>query len=420
MPKKPTPVSLPLMRPFTGLRPLPEYAADVAAPPYDVVSFEEAGELAKGKPWSFLHISRPEIDLPAGTDPYAREVYAAGAENLTRLIERGVLVRDPSPCFYVYRLKSSDHDQVGVVGAACVAAYDANRIRRHELTRPAKEDDRVRQIDAVNAQTGPVLLAHRPDSALDTLLREVTEAPPAYAVTDQNLVEHAIWAIDDDERIAGISRLFEDMAAVYIADGHHRSAAASRVAAQRRADNPYHRGDEAYESFLAVSFPSDQMRIFDYNRVVRDLGALSADEFLARVGEAFTVDPSETPLRPSAKAEFGLYLAGRWYRLRAIAPPPEDPRECLDVSILARRLLEPVLGIEDARRDSRIDFVGGIRGLGVLEQRVDRDGWAAAFSLFPTSMEELIAVAEAGEVMPPKSTWFEPKLADGLVSNPLD
>ncbi len=420
MSEKPKTASPPLMRAFNGLRPLPEYAADVAAPPYDVVSFEEARDLAKGKPWSFLHISRPEIDLPEGTDPYADEVYTTGAENLTRLVDRGVLVRDPAPSFYVYRLKSEDHEQIGVVGAASVAAYDSNRIRRHELTRPAKEDDRVRQIDVVNAQTGPVLLAHRPNAHLDDVLRGATESAPDYAVTDQNMVEHAVWALSDAATLARVGKLFEAMKAVYIADGHHRSAAASRVAAMRRESNPYQRGDEVYESFLAVSFPSDQMRILDYNRVIRDLGDLSADAFLNRIRERFSVEPSEAAVRPRAKAEFGLYMGGRWYRLRALTPPSDDPRESLDVSILAHRLLEPLLGVTDARRDPRIDFVGGIRGLGVLEQRVDRDGWAAAFSLFPTSMDELMAVAEADEVMPPKSTWFEPKLADGLVSYPLD
>ncbi|GAB6053519.1 DUF1015 family protein [Magnetospira thiophila] len=414
------PRPLPLLRPFTGLRPHPDQAADVAAPPYDVVSFEEAAALARGKPSSFLHISRPEIDLPEGTDPYAPEVYATGAVNLRRLIDQGVIVRDEIPTYSAYRLSMGDHVQTGIVGAASVAAYDANRIRKHELTRPAKEDDRVRQIDTVNAQTGPVLLAHRPDNRLTALLKRVTAFPVSYEVTDEAGVTHSLWVIFESEICDQITEIFESMPAIYIADGHHRSAAASRVAQARREAAPAPQGDEPYESFLAVSFPSDHMRILDYNRIVRDLNGLTTDAFLERLTGAFHVTPSVGMFKPSAKGHFGMYLGGTWYGLTLKEPVPEDPKAGLDVSLLTDRLLDPILGITDLRRDSRIDFVGGIRGLEGLQARVDDDGWAVAFALYPTAMEELMAVAEAGEIMPPKSTWFEPKLADGLVSNPLD
>ncbi|CCQ73487.1 DUF1015 domain-containing protein [Magnetospira sp. QH-2] len=423
MPEQPAMPKLPLMRPFTGLRPRPENAVDVAAPPYDVVSLKEAAQLAKGKPYSFLHISRPEIGLPEGTDPYAAVVYAAGAENLKKLVEQGILVRDETPAYYAYRLTMGDHQQTGIVGAASVAAYDVNRVRKHELTRPAKEDDRVRQIDAVNAQTGPVLLAHRPDDQLTAVLDQATAGPAAYEVTDGAGVVHALWVIDEAAITARITELFEAMPAIYIADGHHRSAAASRVAAARRRKLDQPHGDELHESFLAVSFPSDQMHILDYNRIVRDLNGMSAQEFLVRLADSFTVTVSASPFKPSKKGQFGMYLEGQWYGLTPTAPLPDDPKAGLDVSVLTDRLLDPILGIKDLRRDARIDFVGGIRGLEGLQERVDHtdwETWAVAFALYPTAMEELMAVAEADEVMPPKSTWFEPKLADGLVSNPLD
>ena len=412
---------MPLIRPFTGLRPVPERATDVAAPPYDVLSTAEARERAAGRPWSFLHISKPEIDLPEGTDPYDPAVYAKAAENLQRMIEAGILVRDPGPRYYIYRLRMGDHVQTGLVAAASVADYDSNRIRRHEFTRPQKEDDRVRQIEALNAQTGPVLLAYRSEPAVDELLAAQTAGSPEYDITADDGVGHALWVVDDQRLIEEIGQRFDAMPALYIADGHHRSAAASRVAAARRAANPGHRGDESYDYFLSVIFPHAQMQILDYNRVVQDLAGLSAAEFLRRIEQPFEVEQAAAPVRPATRGEFGMYLEGRWYRLR-IRPDriPEDPVARLDVSLLADNLLAPVLGITDPRTDSRIDFVGGIRGLGELEKRVDSGEMAVAFSLYPTPMDDLIAVADAGEVMPPKSTWFEPKLADGLVSHVLD
>ena len=410
-----------LIRPFTGLRPAPGRAAEVAAPPYDVLSTEEARARAAGKPWSFLHISKPEIDLPPGTDPYAPQVYAKAAENLQRMLAQKVLERDRQPCYYAYRLIMEGHAQTGVVVAASVAQYDSNRIRKHEFTRPDKEDDRVRQIEALNAQTGPVLLAypHAPD--VDALLAQVTGREPAADVTADTGVRHSLWRIEDACALDKLTQAFDAMPALYIADGHHRSAAASRVAASRRAANAEHTGTENYNFFLAVAFPHHQLRILPYNRVVTDLNGLSRQELLSKIGQSFALHaaPAVTPTKPG---EFGLYLSGQWYRLN-IHPslvPVHDPVERLDVSLLADRLLAPLLGISDPRRDKRIDFIGGIRGLAELEKRVDSGAMAAAFSMFPTRMEDLMAVADVTEVMPPKSTWFEPKLADGLVSHILD
>jgi uncharacterized protein (DUF1015 family) len=414
-----------LIRPFAGLRPAPGRAADVLAPPYDVLSADEARERAAGRPLSFLHISRPEIDLPREVSPYDPAVYAKGAENLAGMLEEQVLLRDSKPCYYVYRLQMGEHVQTGLVAAASVPAYDDNRIRKHEYTRPEKEDDRVRQIDALDAQTGPVLLAHRVHSGLRALIEGVVVGPSAADVTTDDGVRHTFWVIDEVEQIAAIGALFDPAVVgavdtLYIADGHHRSAAASRVAAQRRErGGPGWSG--ACEGFLAVLFQADELRILDYNRVVRDLNGLSREAFLERVAERFEVSPSHGPLRPERSGEFGMYLPGQWYRLRLDPRLLEsgDPVSRLDVSLLADHLVEPVLGIHDPRRDQRIDFVGGIRGLDELERRVDGGGMAVAFALHPTTLEQLMAVADAGEVMPPKSTWFEPKLADGMVSYPL-
>ncbi len=411
-----------LIHPFTGLRPAPSRAAEVAAPPYDVLSTEEARMRAAGRPWSFLHISKPEIDLPAGTDPHAAEVYAKAAENLGRMLDEGVLVRDAAPCYYAYRLIMGGHRQTGLVAAAAVPDYDTNRIRKHEFTRPDKEDDRVRQIDTLNAQTGPVLLAYPSAPQVDRLLERASEGIPDADVTADDGIRHTLWVIRDVAMLNQLTAAFDAMPALYIADGHHRSAAASRVAAARRAANPKHNGNESYNYFLSVIFPHHQMKIMDYNRVITDLNGMDAAKFLQRISENFSVEPSTAPVKPSKPGEFGLYLPGQWHRLqiRAGLIPANDPVARLDVSLLQNHLIAPVLGIGDPRRDKRIDFVGGIRGLAELEKRVNSGEMAAAFSLFATRMEDLMAVADANEVMPPKSTWFEPKLADGMVSHVLD
>jgi len=408
-----------LIQPFAALRPATGRANDVVAPPYDVLSTVEARERASGRPWSFLHISKPEIDLPADTNPYAPEVYAKGAENLQAMIQAGVLVRDPVPSYYAYRIVMGSHSQTGLVAAASVADYDTNRIRKHEFTRPDKEDDRVRQIDALDAQTGPVLLAYPAAPEVDAILAAASVgAPDSDAELDG--VRHSLWAIRDAAIQARITTAFNAMDALYIADGHHRSASASRIAAARQAANPGHTGAEPYNFFLSVIFPAHEMRIMDYNRVITDLNGLSADAFLERMGVAFSVEPATTAVKPERPGSFGLYLAGRWYRL-AIRPDliPADPVGRLDVSLLQNNLIAPILGITDPRRDKRIDFVGGIRGLAELEKRVNSGEMALAFALHPTRMQDLMAVADANEVMPPKSTWFEPKLADGLASHVL-
>jgi uncharacterized protein (DUF1015 family) len=402
----------PLLRPFAGLRPAPGRAAEVAAPPYDVVSSAEARALAVGKPWSFLHVSKPEIDLPEGTDPYAAGVYAKAAENMRRLVEEGVLVRDAAPAYYAYRIELGGHVQSGIAGAGSVAAYTENRIRRHELTRSDKENDRVRQIEAVGAHTGPVLATHRPDAAVAGVIGAVAaDRPSAVAETPEGAV-HSLWVISGTAEIAALDAAFDGMDAIYIADGHHRSAAAAQIARDR----------PSADRFLVVTFPEDEVRILDYNRVVKDLDGLAPDAFLDKLSDRFEVAAADAPVRPERSGEFGMYFAGQWRRLVLKRMPGRDAPAVsrLDVSLLTHEILEPVLAIGDIRTDPRIDFVGGGRGLDGLQARVDGGEWAVAFSLFPTSMSDVTAVADAGAIMPPKSTWFDPKLADGMVSLVID
>ncbi len=410
---------MPLIKPFAGLRPVPERAEEVVAPPYDVLNSAEARQRAAGRPWSFLHISKAEIDLPEGTDPYEPAVYAKSAENLQKMLAEGILIREEKPCYYVYRLIMGEHSQVGLVAVASVADYDINRVRKHEFTRPAKEDDRVRQIEALNAQTGPVLLAYKSQPDIDAILQQTTEQTPLVDVTADDGVQHTFWRIDDENIIEKISTGFEAMNAIYIADGHHRSASASRVAKSHALSEGD--GEQSSDYFLSVIYPHNQMNILDYNRVITDLNGLSSSELLAKVKQAFTVTAESSAVKPATATEFGMYVDGQWFRLNINTElVPNDPVDSLDVSLLANNLIEPILGIADPRTDNRIDFVGGIRGLGELEKRVNSGEMAIAFSLYPTSMEALMAVADADEVMPPKSTWFEPKLADGLVSHVLD
>ncbi len=411
---------MPLIRPFAGLRPTIKHAADVIAPPYDVLTTEEARVRAQGRPYSFLHISKPEIDLPIGTDPYDASVYSKGAENLQALLGKGILQRDPGAFYYVYRLIMGAHTQTGIVATARVADYDVNRIRKHEFTRPDKEDDRVRQIDTLNAQTGPVFLTYRHNARVDAIVNEVCQQAAEYDLTADDGVKHTLWVVRDADKIDELTKTFDAMDCLYIADGHHRSAAASRVAAMRRGDEVA--GEEDFEYFLSVIFPDNQMQILDYNRVMKDLNGHSPQEFLAKIDGVFSVRKAVTAVKPQRVGEFGMYLKGQWYQLN-IKPeyiPHNDPVGVLDVSLLQQNLIEPILGIADPRRDKRIDFVGGIRGLKGLEKRVDSGEMAVAFALFATRMDALMDVADAGKVMPPKSTWFEPKLADGLVSHVLE
>jgi uncharacterized protein (DUF1015 family) len=407
---------LTLIRPFRALRPAPGRAAEILAPPYDVLSSAEARQRADGKPWSFLHISKPEIDLDPAIDPYDGAVYAKAAENLERMVEGGVLVRDAKPCYYVYRLNWHCREQTGLACIASLADYATNRIRKHELTTPVKEDDRVRQIEAINAQTGPVMIGYPAAPAIDAMLAKAAQQAPDVDITADDGVRHRMWVVSDDATVAALTRAFDALPAIYIADGHHRSAAAARVANARDG------AGESHRYFLAVIFPHHQMTILDYNRVVKDLNGRSPEQLLAALKERFSVEMSEKPIRPGTATEFGMYLAGRWYRLR-LRPdlvPQNDPIGRLPITLLTRNVIAPLLGINDPRTDKRIDFVGGGRGLGELERRVGSGEMAVAFALYPTQMADLMAVADAGGIMPPKSTWFDPKLADGLVNHVMD
>ncbi|HEX5213672.1 MAG TPA: DUF1015 family protein [Pseudolabrys sp.] len=405
---------MPLIVPFRALRPAPGRAAEVLAPPYDVLSSAEARARAGGKPWSFLHVSKPEIDLDPSTDPYDKAVYAKAADNLKGMVDGGVMIRDGKPCYYVYRLIWRGRTQTGLACAASLADYATNRIRKHELTTPMKENDRVHQIEAVNAQTGPVMIGYPKAPEIDALLVQASAGEPDVDVTAEDGVRHQMWVVADDATIDKLSRAFDALPAIYIGDGHHRSAAAARVAAARK-------GDGSHNYFLSVIFPEHEMTILDYNRVVKDLNGRSAEQFLAELAKRFTVTPSDKPVRPTSAHEYGMYLGGRWYKLSA---RPDllrsDPIGSLPITVLTRNVIEPLLGIKDPRTDERIDFVGGARGLEGLEKRVNSGEMAVAFALYPTQMNNLMAVADAGGIMPPKSTWFEPKLADGMVNHVLD
>ena len=370
---------------------------------------------AAGKPWSFLHVSKPEIDLDPGIDPYDEAVYAKAAENFRRMIAERVLIRDTGPCYYVYRLTWQGHVQTGIAAVASLADYGTNRIRKHELTTHAKEDDRVRQIDAIDAQTGPVMHAYPAAPEIDALIARAAHGAPLIDVTADDGVRHQLWLVDDANTIAEITRAFDALPAIYICDGHHRSAAAARIAEMRGAADP------ANQYFLSVIFPHHEMTILDYNRVVRDLDGMSPAEFVEALAKTHDVAPANAQVRPRSAGEFGMYLDGRWYRL-TIRPEliPDDPIGRLPISLLTANIVQPLLGIADQRKDKRIDFIGGGRGLGELARRVDSGEMAVAFALYPTQMDDLMAVADAGGIMPPKSTWFEPKLADGMVSHLLD
>jgi uncharacterized protein (DUF1015 family) len=418
-----------LIRPFRAIRPAPRRAADVAAPPYDVVTTEEARAQARGRPYSFLHVSRPEIDLPAGADPHGLEAYAKAAAAMRRMIAGGVLLREPAAAYYVYRIVAGDRVQTGIAAAAAVAAYTSGRIRRHELTRPEKEQDRARQIAAVGAHTGPVFVMHRPSADVAAVIADATAAEPLADVRDAGdagaagSARHQIWRLGGSEAIAMVSAAFEAMPALYVADGHHRAAAAARVAEAAPAVAPGRACDDGAPRFLIVSFPTTEVEIRDYNRVVADLNGLRPAQLLEALKPLFFIEAASGPVRPERPHVFGMVLAGgAWYRLTLKDPPGDEagPLARLDVSLLSRLVLVPVLGIGDPRTDPRLDFVGGSRGLAALEEMVAGGSWAAGFSLHPTALADLMAVADAGEVMPPKSTWFEPKLADGLLSLPLN
>lgn len=401
------------VKPFAALRPKPELAAQICELPYDVMSSEEARACAAGNPLSFLRVSKPEIDLPRGTDPYAPEVYAKGRENLDRLLAEGALVRAAAPGFYLYRQVMGGHSQTGFVAVASCEEYQRHLIKKHELTRVDKEDDRVRHLEALNAQTGPVFLAYRAVPALDEFIRSRTAGEPDTDFTAPDGVRHTAWTITEPADVQFVEAEFGRIPCLYIADGHHRSAAAARVCQARQ-------GQGASAWFLAVIFPHRALRILPYHRVLKDLNGRSPDGLLAELRGRFTVEPAATP-QPTRKHQVGLFLAGHWH---ALTLRPELTNSCeasarLDVALLQTQVLEPIFGIKDPRTSERISFVGGIRGTDELEKLVNRGEYACALAMFPTAMEDLMAIADAGGIMPPKSTWFEPKLRDAMFSHQL-
>ncbi len=413
-----------LIRSFRGIRPLAQLAAKVASHPYDVLNREEAYELAKDNAYSFLHINKPEVDMPAEVDVYDTSVYAKGRDNLDRFMREGTLKQDDKSTLYVYKQVMGDHQQIGLVAVASVDAYDHDLIKKHEFTRPVKEDDRVNHMDALDAQVGPVFLTYNAQAAIDSLIEQVIKDEPEYDFEADDATRHVFWVIRDEDLVSAIEDEVNALECLYVADGHHRSAAASRVKKMRQETNSNHTGEEPYNYFLTVLFPHNQMQILDYNRLVANLNGHSVNDFLGALAENFDIELVEGQAKPSKAREIGFYAGQQWYLLTANSNLLEkiddnDPVASLDVSILQDFVFAPLLNIVDQRTDKNVDFVGGIRGLAELERRTANDEWQAAFALYPTSIESLMDIADAGEVMPPKSTWFEPKLKSGLVVHSL-
>jgi uncharacterized protein (DUF1015 family) len=405
------------IRPFNALRPHADRAAQVAAVPYDVVNNEEARALAGGNPWSFLHVSRAEIDLPPGTPIYSDEVYTRAASNFEQLTKECPLEVEETPSLYLYRLIMGDHEQIGVVACCSVEEYDQDIIRKHERTRRDKEDDRTRHILVLRAQTGPVFLTYRAQQKIDAVVADaLSRNPPLYDFVANDDIRHTIWRVPNYDPLV---QAFNDVAYLYIADGHHRAASASRACAELKEQGFGFIGNEQYNFFQCVLFPDSQLQILPYNRIVRDLNEMNWVDFLARVRESFELTEGASP-SPTERGQWSMYIEGHWYGLALKdAARPSGVVESLDVSLLQDRLLDPILGIKDIRTDKRIDFVGGIRGTGELEKLVNEGNAAVAFSLYPTTIDDLLKVSDAGEIMPPKSTWFEPKLRDGLLSHQI-
>jgi len=402
-----------VIRPFRALRPRADRAEAVASVPYDVVNTEEARALADGNPLSFLHVSRPEIDLPPGTDIYSDAVYRKAVENFEKLIADCPLEKETEPSLYLYRLIMGDHEQIGIVASCSIDEYDNSTIRKHERTRRDKEDDRTRHMLMLRAQTGPVFLTYRARADIDDHVKAAISATPLYDLTAADGVRHTIWRLTDTDALVNC---FESVPLLYIADGHHRAASASRARAELKQQSFAHTAGEDYNYFLTVIFPDSQVQILAYNRTVHDLNGLSKEEFLDEVRAQFTITENANP-EPPKRGHWSMYLDGKWYglQLSPAATLPSGIVASLDVSILQDRLLDPILGIKDVRTDKRVDFVGGLRGTKELERLVDEGKAAVAFSLFPTTVAELLMVSDANEIMPPKSTWFEPKLRDGLL-----
>lgn len=412
-----------MVRPFKGVRPTPELAEKVASFPYDVISSEEARVIAEGNPYSFLHVVKPEIDLPVGTDLYSEVVYQTAKSNFYGMIEKGILNQDDQAYMYIYKQKMGNHEQYGLVACTSADDYNADKIKKHEFTRKKKEDDRTKHVITLNCNAGPVFLTYRDDSSIDAWIANyVAKNKPEYDFVKEDGIGHTLWVIRDEKMVKDLHKKFEGIDSLYVADGHHRSASAARAKAERMKTDPTPGPEKEYNYFLSVLFPASQLYIMDYNRVLFTLNGLSQDQFMAKLKEKFEVIGENTDPSPKNMKEYGMYLGGKWYQIRAKAGtfPAEDPVESLDCAILQNNLLNPVLGIGDPRTDEKIDFVGGIRGHKELEKRVNSGECAVAFKLHPVSIEQLMSVADAGKVMPPKSTWFEPKLRSGLVIHLLD
>lgn len=398
------------LKAFQGLRPTADSVAEVACVPYDVINAEEAAALARGLPNSLLHVDRAEIDLPPGTNPYSEAVYSKALENFLGLQHLRALIRDEAPAVFLYQQRMDDHVQTGVAAVCHIEDYEQDVIKKHEKTRPDKEDDRTRLIDTLGADTGPVFLTYRDQPEIDVLVAKLLNTPPLYDLTAPDGVRHTVWRVAQSDELV---RAFAKVPLAYVADGHHRTASACRVGRERRKANPAHTGNEEYNWFLAVLFPASHLQILPYNRVVKDLNGRSPDAFLEAVSVAFILKPNvdATPVRPG---DIRMYLNGSWFGLGWTPPASADPFSKLDVTGLQDRLLHPILGIDDPRTSARVDFVGGIRGTGELKQRVDSGAAAVAFSMYPTTVAQLMAIADANQIMPPKSTWFEPKLRSGF------
>ncbi|GIM29327.1 chromosome partitioning protein ParB [Clostridium polyendosporum] len=410
------------IRAFKAVRPTKELSHMVAALPYDVMNSEEAREMVKDNPYSFLHVDRAEVNLPHSVNIYDESVYKKAREILHNMIEKSVFIEDKKPCLYVYRQTMNGRSQTGLVACVSIDDYINNRVKKHEHTRPDKEQDRINHVNYCDANTGPIFLTYREEHNISEIIDEWTERQPVYNFVAEDGIGHTAWVIDDKNVVDRLTALFKKVQYLYIADGHHRAASAARVGLLRREEKPNYTGEEEFNFFLSVIFPDSHLRIMDYNRVVKDLNGLKLEKFLEKVEENFYIFPrsNNEPYRPEAKHTFGLYVEGKWYKLESKEGTfdEENPIERLDVSILQKNLLYPVLGIEDERTDKRIGFVGGIRGLKELEKRANND-MKVAFSLYPTTVEDIMDIADIGEVMPPKSTWFEPKLRSGLFIHKL-
>lgn len=404
-----------IIRPFKGIRPIKELADKIAALPYDVMDSDEAKEMVKNNPYSFLHVDKAEIDLPKDIDPYDDRVYDRAKENLDNMIKNKFYIEDEKPNYYIYRQVMKGRSQVGLVGCASIDDYTNNIIKKHELTREDKEIDRINHVYKCEAHTGPIFLTYRENKDISNIINEWIKREPIYDFKSEDGVGHTVWIVDDESTVIKINELFKSVEYLYIADGHHRSASAVKVGHIKRAEEENYTGEEEFNYFLSISYPDSELEVLDYNRTVKDLNGLSREEFLNKVSEIFVVTESNEPVKPKKKHTFGMYLEKQWYLLEAKEGTfnPEDPVDQLDVSILQNNLLRPILGIDDPRKSKRIKFIGGIRGLKELERRADTD-MKVSFSMYATTTDDIMNIADSGKIMPPKSTWFEPKPRSGL------